>query len=40
MILSVQPSVRHEKYSIRFEDDVLVTANGIENLNKLPRELI
>lgn len=40
MVLSVQPSVRHEKYSIRFEDDVVITADGIENMNKLPRELI
>ncbi|MDP6367370.1 MAG: Xaa-Pro peptidase family protein [Nitrospinota bacterium] len=40
MVLSVQPSMRHEKYSIRFEDDVIITTDGIENMNKLPRELI
>lgn len=40
MVLSVQPSVRHEKYSIRFEDDVVITTDGIEVMTKLPRELI
>ncbi|MFC1491566.1 M24 family metallopeptidase [Nitrospinota bacterium] len=40
MFLSVQPTIRHEKYSIRFEDNVIVTPDGVELVNKLPKELI
>ena len=40
MALSVQPSVRQEKYTIRFEDDVILTPGGLEMVSKLPKELI
>lgn len=40
MVVSIQPGVRHEKFTIRFEDDLLVTSDGVENLNKIPKELI
>ena len=40
MTFSIQPAVRHEKFTIRFEDDVLLTANGVELMSTLPRELI
>ena len=40
MVLSIQPSARHETYTLRFEDNVLITEKGIEILNKLPKELI
>ena len=39
-VMSVQPSVRHEGYTIRFEDDVLVTPSGVEVMTKLPKEMI
>jgi len=40
MVLSFQPSVRHENYSIRFEDNFVITQSGIEMLTKIPKELI
>lgn len=41
MVISVQPSVRFENYSIRFEDDIVITEDGIELLTtKVPKELI
>ncbi len=40
MVVSVQASVRHEKYTIRFEDDVLITQDGVENMMTLPKEMI
>ena len=40
MVISFQPSVRMEKYSIRFEDNLLVTSSGVELLSKYPHELI
>ncbi len=40
MVLSIQPSARHEAYTIRFEDNAIITAKGIEILNKLPKEMI
>ena len=40
MVLSVQPAVRHEKFTIRFEDDALLTPKGLELISKFPRELI
>tara|TARA_Y100000588_G_C14271028_1_gene932273 strand:+ start:1479 stop:1841 length:363 start_codon:yes stop_codon:yes gene_type:complete len=36
----IKPGVQHEKFTIRFEDDLLVTSDGVENLNKIPKELI
>lgn len=40
MVLSFQPAVRTETYTIRFEDNLIVTNSGLELLNKQPRELI
>ena len=35
-----QPALCHEKFTIRFEDDMLLTPNGVELMSTLPRELI
>ncbi len=40
MVIAVQPSVRHEKYTIRFEDDGLIASGGLELMTTLPREWI
>lgn len=40
MVISFQPSVRLSNYTIRFEDNLLVTKSGMELLSKYPRELI
>jgi Xaa-Pro aminopeptidase len=40
MVLSIQPSVRQETYTIRFEDDAVLTPKGLELMTKLPKELI
>ena len=40
MVISFQPSVRHETFTIRFEDNLLITQDGVELLSKFPRELI
>jgi Xaa-Pro aminopeptidase len=40
MVLSFQPSVRHDDFTIRFEDNLLVTDSGVELLSHFPRELI
>jgi Xaa-Pro dipeptidase len=40
MVLSFQPAMRAKDYSIRFEDNYLVTQNGVELLSKYPRDLI
>ncbi|MFC1491981.1 M24 family metallopeptidase [Nitrospinota bacterium] len=39
MTLSVMPSVRHENFRIGFEDDVVLTPDGVELMGKLPKEL-
>ncbi|MBT4095250.1 MAG: aminopeptidase P family protein, partial [Nitrospinaceae bacterium] len=36
----IQPGARHEKYTIRFEDDILVTPDGAETLMTIPIDLI
>jgi Xaa-Pro aminopeptidase len=40
MVLSVQPSVRQETFTIRFEDDAVLRPEGLELMTKFPRELI
>lgn len=40
MIVSFQPAVRHETYSIRFEDNILITEDGLELLSTNPHRLI
>ncbi|MBT3432301.1 MAG: aminopeptidase P family protein [Nitrospinaceae bacterium] len=40
MVVSIQPGARHEKYTIRFEDDILVTPDGAETLMTIPIDLI
>lgn len=40
MTMSVQPSIRHQAYTIRFEDDVIITPEGVDVMTKLPKELI
>jgi Xaa-Pro aminopeptidase len=40
MTLSIQPSVRHETYTIRFEDDIVLTPQGAELMTTLPKEMI
>lgn len=40
MVISFQPSVRMSTYTIRFEDNLLVTQNGMELMSKYPHELI
>lgn len=40
MVLSVQPSVRQETFTIRFEDDGVLTPEGLKLMTKFPRELI
>lgn len=39
-VISFQPSVRTATYTIRFEDNLLVTNSGMELLSKYPHELI
>ncbi len=40
MVLSIQPSVRHKTFSIRFEDNAVLGLRGLELMTKFPRELI
>ncbi|MFC1491684.1 M24 family metallopeptidase, partial [Nitrospinota bacterium] len=40
MTLSTLPCVHHEKFTIRFEDNIVLTPNGLELMTKLPKELI
>ncbi|MEM2704620.1 MAG: Xaa-Pro peptidase family protein, partial [Candidatus Bathyarchaeia archaeon] len=40
MTFAIQPSIRHKAFTIRFEDDAVLTDNGVELMTKLPRELI
>jgi Xaa-Pro aminopeptidase len=40
MVLSFQPSVRDETFSIRFEDNILIKDDGLELLSTTPRDLI
>ncbi len=40
MVLSFQPAVRDTKFSIRFEDNILVTETGLELLSTNPHNLI
>lgn len=40
MTFAIQPSIRHKKFTIRFEDDAVLTPKGLELMTKLPRELI
>lgn len=40
MVMSIQPGARHKDYTIRFEDDVVITEKGAEVLNKMPQQLI
>ncbi len=40
MVLSFQPSVRDETFSIRFEDNILIKEDSLEILSKTPRDLI
>ncbi|MFC1492079.1 M24 family metallopeptidase [Nitrospinota bacterium] len=40
MVVSVQPGARHKEYTIRFEDDLVVTPDGVDNMMTIPIELI
>ena len=40
MVISFQPSVREETFTIRFEDNLLITQSGVELLSNYPREPI
>jgi Xaa-Pro aminopeptidase len=40
MTFALQPSIRHKEFTIRFEDNAVLTPNGIELLTTLPREFI
>jgi len=40
MVLSFQPAVRHEDFSIRFEDNILVTEDGLELMSTNTHRLI
>jgi Xaa-Pro aminopeptidase len=40
MTIAIQPGVRHKDYTIRFEDDAVLTNTGLEIMTTLPRELI
>ncbi|MEZ2127761.1 MULTISPECIES: M24 family metallopeptidase [unclassified Sinorhizobium] len=40
MVISFQPSVRTETYSIRFEDNILIKEDGLELLSTAERKLI
>ena len=40
MVLSFQPAMRDNEFSIRFEDNILVTEDGLELLSTNPHDLI
>jgi hypothetical protein len=40
MVLSIQACVREKTFNIRFEDDAVLTPEGLELISKFPRELI
>jgi Xaa-Pro dipeptidase len=40
MTMAIQPSIRHRKYTIRFEDNAVLTPKGLDVMTKLPIELV
>jgi Xaa-Pro dipeptidase len=40
MTMAIQPSVRHKTYTIRFEDNAVLTPEGLDIMTKLPIDLV
>ena len=40
MAVTIQPGARHKEYTIRFEDDLIITPDGVANMMTIPIELI
>ncbi len=40
MVLSIQACVREKTFNVRFEDDAVLTPEGLELISRFPRELI
>lgn len=40
MTMAIQPSVRHRTYTIRFEDNAVLTPKGLDVMTKLPIDLV